>query len=256
MSKPVFFPALSHAPPVQPAVDASASVTALRDILASEEFSRAQRMSKLLRFLVEQRLSGDAGGTSEYAIGIDVFDRDPATYSTCDDPIVRVQVGRLREKLRQYYCSSGRQTGVRFSIPIGSYMPEIELMHTIPPVVKGKYLLAIAPLAVFTKNTTAVAFTQGLNEELAYHLFKAFGQTIVSYTVAPQHDASGISHRLEGSVRVHGELMRSSIRLIDSAAGCIVWSQQFDYCAALALPLQELLAADICRELEQYFALG
>ncbi|MEC5218929.1 hypothetical protein RCH09_003904 [Actimicrobium sp. GrIS 1.19] len=102
---------------------------ALAEILASAGFARAQRMQELLRFLVEKQMTGAVRETSEYAIGIEVFERDAATYSTCEDPIVRVQIGRLREKLRHYYATAGAQTTLRFAIPVGSYMPTISTVE-------------------------------------------------------------------------------------------------------------------------------
>jgi hypothetical protein len=46
------------------------------------------------------------------------------------------------------------------------------------------------------------------------------------------------------------------VRLIDSAVGCIVWSEQFDYRAVYAIALQEQLAITISQALEQYFSRG
>lgn len=57
-------------------------------------------MSRLLAYLVERAITDCARDTSEYAIGIGVFDRDPLHYSPGEDPVVRVQVGRLRTKLK------------------------------------------------------------------------------------------------------------------------------------------------------------
>lgn len=239
-----------------PPDDGAAVRRALALVLSSDGFCKAQRLSRLLRFLVEKRLTGAPRDTAEYAIGIEVFDRDPATYSTGDDPIVRVQVGRLRDKLKHYYATAGQHAALRFSVPVGSYMPEIEPMHNIPPTLGSNYLLAIVPLAYFDADADGAAFTRGLNEELAYHLYKAFGQTIVSHTFDTGAAGGGVSHRLEGSIRVNGEQVRTSVRLIDRAAGCIVWSEQFDDSAPFAIALQEQLAHAICGALKQYFALG
>lgn len=243
-------------------VSVDALRAALSEVLLSEAFRRAQRMQRLLAFLVDRHVGGVGRAVNEYAIGIDVFDRDPSTYDTCADPIVRVQVGRLREKLRAYYALDGRHAGVRFSIPLGSYMLEVETMSSPPPPslpasqppMGRQYLLALSPLAFFTGDADAAAFARGLNEELAHHLFKAFGQTIVTHTVEGR--GAGVSHRLECSMRVYEAVIRISVRLIDSAAGCIVWSDQFDGRAPYAIGMQERLAVAICAGLERYFALG
>jgi hypothetical protein len=56
-------------------------------------------MARLLIFLVNKTMTGAERETSEYAIGIEVFDKDPATYSTYEGSVVRVQIKRLRCKL-------------------------------------------------------------------------------------------------------------------------------------------------------------
>ena len=99
---------------------------ALEQILSSNVFSRASRMCRLLRYLVEQGIAGTKRNTCEYAIGLDVFDRDPAAYYPANDPVVRIQVGRLRQRLAQFYACFPNQAKVRFVIPVGTYWPEFE----------------------------------------------------------------------------------------------------------------------------------
>ena len=48
----------------------------LERILASTEFARAGRMSRFLRFIVEQTLEGQADRLKEYTIALAVFGRD------------------------------------------------------------------------------------------------------------------------------------------------------------------------------------
>jgi TolB-like protein len=234
---------------------------ALLQLLASEQFSRAGRMRRLIRFLVEQELAGAVGDTGEYTIGIQVFDRDARSYTTCEDPIVRVQVGRLRARLQAYYTGGGAHAELRFSIPIGSYMPTISRHGDSAGRFPHEHLLAVTPLLAVTHDPQGIAFSQGLNEELAYQLFNAFGHKIVSHTFALAEPAlhgrpAGVSHVLEGSVRVNGEQIRASLRLVDAGAGCIAWSEQFDLCGPFAIALQEQLALDICAALKRYFAHG
>jgi TolB-like protein len=247
---------------------ASEMRVALMKVLLSADFGRAQRMRELLRFLVEQKLSGSQRETHEYAVGIEVFKRNPSTYNTCTDPIVRVQVGRLRERLRVYYSGAGCEDPIRFAIPIGSYMPEITLMAppsraavpslppSLPPVsgIARHYLLAHCALMYFDSDAYGDAFARGLNEELVHQLYCAFGATIVPHTAA--RSAASVSHRLEGSVRIDGEMVRLALRLVDNAASTVVWSQQFDRAGPRSIDLQEQLAAVACAALNQYFAHG
>lgn len=241
--------------PALPGEDSAASAEvrrALAEMLSSELFHKAHRMSRLIRFLVERQLSGCAV-TSEYAIGIEVFDRDPATYHTGEDPIVRVQVGRLRERLRTYYATRGAGATLRIAIPVGSYMPAITRLADHAAQVSAPRLLCVLPLQNFIQEAGAAPFTQGLDEELSYQLFKRFGHRIVAPVFSGRR-GSGAGFRLEGSVRASGEWIRASVRLIDNGAGCIAWSEQFDRRAPLSIGLQEDLARAICAGLAPHLA--
>lgn len=235
--------------------------SALCQLLASPEFCKATRMCRLIRFLVEKELDSAAGAPGEYTIGIEVFDRDARSYATCEDPIVRVQVGRLRERLKLYYAATGAAADLRFSIPIGSYMPTISRHSDSDGHFPDGHLLAILPLLNFTQDLSGLVFTRGLSEELSCQLFKVFGHKIVSHTfAAPDPAASarppGVSHVLEGSVRVDDDRIRVSLRLVDAGGGCIAWSEQFDRRCPFAIALQEELALAICDALQGYFAHG
>jgi TolB-like protein len=238
---------------------------ALETILASSVFINAPRMCRLLRFLVEKAIFGSVRDTSEYAIGIEVFDRHPSAYSVSEDPVVRVQVGRLREKLKAYYGTSGAVFDIEISVPIGSYMPVIRRMHTAEIDFKPCSMLAIHPFKCISHHGDGVPFTQGLDEELMHQLFKAFGQIIVPHSFFTSGDADnesrilkdvssvGVNHLLEGSVQIDAERIRASIRLVDISVGCIAWSEQFDRNAFFAIALQEEIALSICGALKQFF---
>lgn len=231
----------------------------LARLRASQLFCKAHRLSGLLQFLVEKCLEGSTRDTTEYGIGIDVFDRDPAVYSTGDDPIVRVQVGRLREKLKSYYAGAGSCDDVVIAIPPGSYMPVIRRAAASLGRLETRRLLAIRPLRSVGDAAAGTAFARGLSEELSYRLFREFGDKVVSYGFPQERggrptDVS--SHLLEGSVRFDGDLVRTAVRLIDAASGAIVWSVQQDRRGNPGIPLQEDLAESICAALNQYFCHG
>jgi TolB-like protein len=223
--------------------------TALAEVLGSDLFSRASGMRRLLQFLVEKYCAGAVRDTSEYAIGIAVFGRDPATYSTGEDPIVRVQVGRLRDKLEAYYTGPGADSALRLAIPLGSYMPTIApRIAPLPDSVVD--LLAVLPLSHSGNDAAACAFARGLDDELGFQLFKGLGRKRVSHGAAAE-----ASSRLEGSVRIEGNCIRATLRLVDAGAGCIVWVGQFDRPGPSAFAVQEELAMTVCGALVQHFAL-
>ncbi len=103
----------------------------LKAALASPEFRHAERMCRLLRFLVESALEGKLDQIKESLIGVEVFDREPG-YDPKADPVVRGEVRRLRAKLEEYYRESGRQETVRIDIVKGRYVPEFRRVGVTP----------------------------------------------------------------------------------------------------------------------------
>src|SRR5262245_54462809 len=89
-------------------------------ILASRGFSSAGRVSRLLRHVVDKSLAGESDQLKEYAVGIEVFERDDK-YDPRLDSIVRVEAGRLRTKLDEYYNGDGAASEVRIGLPRGGY---------------------------------------------------------------------------------------------------------------------------------------
>ena len=93
-------------------------------VLTSSTFTSSKRLSRFLRFVVERALAGDTERLKEYVIGVEVFDRD-AAYDPRVDSIVRVEAGRLRAKLREYYESAGAENPVVIGMQRGSYAPTL-----------------------------------------------------------------------------------------------------------------------------------
>lgn len=86
-------------------------------VAASQTFARTQRHRDLLLFLAN-RPQGEEW--KETWIGHHFFGR-PADYDPKIDPVVRVEVRRLRERLDQYYSGEGRLEPLRLEIPKGGY---------------------------------------------------------------------------------------------------------------------------------------
>jgi adenylate cyclase len=92
----------------------------LERILSSRCFEQAARSSKFLRYVVEQTLAGQGDRLKGYTIAIEVFGRSQ-DFDAQSDPLVRVEAGRLRRRLTEYYADEGRNDPVRIELPRGSY---------------------------------------------------------------------------------------------------------------------------------------
>ena len=70
-------------------------------ILASDIFTRSERLSAYLRFIVERTLAGEGDTLKEQVLAIGLYGKT-ADFNTAADPIVRVDARRLRDRLREY----------------------------------------------------------------------------------------------------------------------------------------------------------
>jgi hypothetical protein len=92
----------------------------LERILESTHFRHAPSLKRILQYLCER--AGDEGPASlkEYDIALDVLGRsrsfDPKT-----DPIVRVSIAAIRQRLQAYFESAGRNEPLRLEVPKGLY---------------------------------------------------------------------------------------------------------------------------------------
>lgn len=94
----------------------------LAAVLASSTFARAQRLVKLLDYICEKHFAGHDAQVCEYGIATEVLGR-PANFDPAEDAIARVEVHRLRKKLREYYAAEGSHRALKIIIPPGMYTP-------------------------------------------------------------------------------------------------------------------------------------
>jgi len=122
-----------HAPTEAP-IPLEAIRAQLEKILATALFAGSERLSRFLRFTVEQALQGRADQLKEYVLGVEVFDRKKS-FDPRLESIVRTEAGRLRAKLKEYYETLGRNDPVRIDCGKGSYAPVFEWRkHTAFPL--------------------------------------------------------------------------------------------------------------------------
>lgn len=95
-------------------------------VLASEAFRAAPQLSAFLSFIVARTLEGRRSELKGYTIAVEALGR-PAEFDPQSDPIVRVEAGRLRRALTQYYADEGRDDPLRITIPVGAYVPAFDL---------------------------------------------------------------------------------------------------------------------------------
>jgi adenylate cyclase len=227
----------------------TAILTELERILGSPLFAHAERQRRFLKFIVTETLAGRADQISGYTVGIRVYDRDRG-FEPMLDPIVRVEAGRLRAKLREYYDGNGQSDPIRIGLDKGSYVATIRGgglalvtgSNRTPTFVESmaeKPSLLVLPFTSEDSFPRRDSFADGITEDLITDLSKLRNVFIVSRHVsymskrtqkAPRTIAwnLGVHYLLEGSVRYAGERIRVSTQLVDAVSGQALWAARYD----------------------------
>ena len=85
-------------------------------ICGSKTFEGSVTLKSLLQYLFRRRHES----VNEYSIAVEALNRKP-DFDPQIDATVRVQISRLRRRLKDFYLSEGASTSVRFTIPLGSH---------------------------------------------------------------------------------------------------------------------------------------
>lgn len=237
----------------------------LARIETSAAFRQADRLRALLRHLVERALDGDAGALKEIALGIDVFRRPAATFDPRKDPIVRVEAGRLRNKLARYYADEGWNDLVEVSLPVGQYRPEFRrrARPTRPSLAIPS--LVVLPVTNLTGDPAHDVFCDGLTDELIDTFARLPGLKVIARTTAFKlkgcaGDVRTIGRKvgaatvLEASVQQRGAAVKVIAQLVQASDGAHLWSRVFAADAAEFFALEESLARDIVEALQKQFS--
>ncbi len=95
----------------------------LEGVVSSREFLRSEQLRRLLSYLVEAAIQGRTEILKESVIGVEVFgllsDFDPRR-----DPVVRMAMRRLRDRLQRYYFADGAKDRIVIVLKPGSYAPQ------------------------------------------------------------------------------------------------------------------------------------
>lgn len=276
-------------PPYRPAPSPDDIRAQLDRIITSPEFPHVGRGGAFLTYVTEEALAGRADRIKGYSIAVEVFKRSEGF--TQDDPVVRIEAGRLRRLLERYYFVAGQHDPIRIDIPKGGYAPSFEWsgafegspaeeaktpvargfrvrLHRVMAVAigagamigigiaafalsthqlpgrsntllsEGGPTLVVAPFADLGDGPQAELYSAGLTEELLTALprfkeIRVFGRE-TSKSLPSEVKASlvrgelGARFLLAGGVRVAGDRVRVTARLLDTDTNEILWSQTYD----------------------------
>jgi PAS domain S-box-containing protein len=94
----------------------------LERMTASDMFRTSPQLATFLRFVVEATLRGEGAQIKGYTIAVEALGRGE-NFDPQQDPIVRVEAGRLRRTMEQYYAGPGATDLIVIDLPLGRYIP-------------------------------------------------------------------------------------------------------------------------------------
>jgi hypothetical protein len=92
----------------------------LRRIFASRHFANAESLRRVLQYLCDHAEDPDA--PREYDIALTALGR-PSSFDPKTDPIVRIDIAQIRERLQAYFAVEGVRERLRLAVPKGQYRP-------------------------------------------------------------------------------------------------------------------------------------
>lgn len=149
----------------------------LQKISESDALKSKRVLCKLLNYITMETLEGRRDKLKGYTIGLAVFNKD-CDFDADQDALVRINAGRLRRNLSNYYSNEGMNDEIIIEIPKGGYAPEFssnktQTSQTISTKRKNPIMvpsIAILPFKNQTGDSNKDYFVQGFAEELSAEL--------------------------------------------------------------------------------------
>ena len=233
-------------------ISADAIREELSRVLESPLFVQSDRLGRFLRFTVETTLAGEAEVLKEYLIGTEVYDRKPP-YHPSVDSIVRSEARRLRNKLKEYYESVGKDSPVFIHYRPGSYVPVFRHRHgqdkdpaatnitPLEPGGEGRAIsVAVLPFVDASRSGGELSgiCAQIITDELIHVLvrtegFRVSAASSIAPLVAQALDPPSVARKLdlqivfEGTVHEDNNQLRITSRAV-SADGFLICSERFE----------------------------
>jgi hypothetical protein len=137
-----------HDPCAKPAFAEDAVILdQVERILHSDELRGCEALRRLLKFLADKSVCGEADELKEYIVAIDGLGK-PSSYDPRKNSTVRIQVGRLRQKLADYYRTEGQRDPVVIDVPKGRFKLKFEYRNGVAPRLERLHASASEPVLV------------------------------------------------------------------------------------------------------------
>lgn len=211
----------------------------LAKMLSSETFSRSARLSALLRFVVEENLKGRGDSLKEAVIASELYGKRSG-FDPANDPAVRVDARRLRDRLREYYQSEGAADSVCIEVPKGGYAARFLPFPSAKPAPEEPLPgIAVLPLENFSNDPEQEYLADGLTDGIITELAKLGALRVISRTSVMRYKRSpkslqeiawelGVTHILEGSVSRWAGRIRITCQFIQVHPEMHLWAESYE----------------------------
>ncbi len=214
----------------------------LHRVLKSRIFSKSSRLKRLLEYIITAWMAGDTSRLDGYNLAIAVFGRNES-FEPGLDPIVRVQVLRLRNQLAHYYDGEGASDLLRIDIPKGSYIPNIyeqlgpgDAPQTLSDPLHTS-VMVLPFIVVGDSESASGSHAIEISDQLIYLLTRSPGLRVTSRISSahldPTLDARQLGDRygaefiIEGTATMAANEYQVMVHLAETAHGYNVWSGRY-----------------------------
>jgi hypothetical protein len=121
-------------------------------LVSSHALHGSESLCKLLRYLAKHAVEHPGTPIKEFQIATEVFGRSP-DFDPQLDSMVRVQAGRLRSKLTEYYSSDGLEDPLVVELPKGTYVLSFHPRNASTAKSPSSSVNGVASTGALEKNT-------------------------------------------------------------------------------------------------------
>jgi serine/threonine-protein kinase len=223
-------------------------------ICESPAFRHSLRHQQFLRHLLACKAAGRFAALREIALGIDFFRRPASTYDPKSDPVVRVEAGRLRQRLDRYYHGAGAAAPFEILLDKGSYVPVFRVRAAAAVAIGAQPSVVVLPFPPATSATADLRSAAGLTDEIAQTLsrlpqIRVFGpESLITADVAASAAEARDRFKVEWIVRGRwlddGPLMLL-LEVVGTASGDTLWALRIDTAVADALAVHHRIRTEM-----------
>jgi TolB-like protein len=218
-------------------------------ILKYPLFAVSGVLSSFLSYIVRETLSGRADHLKEYTIAVDVFNK-PSDFKPNQNGLVRVNAGRLRVALSEYYLHCTTENVCEIIIPKGRYTPvfkSCKTMHTQPlrlrnnhsPVPGETIKIAVMPFRSGESSDPTLSIIDSIGQMLSNEFSRLpFFSVLSYYTTRQLHNANAsiqdmhckydTQFALTGSILVNVKRITVFLQLVNAETEILIWSDRLE----------------------------